>query len=56
MLLACASSSAHVCLSPRLCRIPAMATLTVELIWQPDATSAPLVLDLREFFRRINGD
>ena len=31
-------------------------TLTVELIWQPDATSAPLVLDLREFFRRITGD
>jgi len=33
-----------------------VATLTVELSWQPDATSAPLVLDLREFFRRVNGD
>jgi len=30
--------------------------LTVELIWQPDATSEPLVLDLREFFRRVTGD
>jgi len=30
--------------------------LTVDLIWQPDATSAPLVLDLREFFRRVTGD
>jgi len=30
--------------------------LTVDLIWQPDATSAPLVLDLREFFRRVTSE
>jgi len=30
--------------------------LTVELSWQPDTTSPPLVLDLREFFWRVIGD
>ena len=30
--------------------------LAVDLIWQPDATSARLVLDLREFFNRVAGD